>query len=194
MDKEVKKKNVKRKVNNDKVKVSKGSVKKSSDKTSTKKTKKAEETNYDISYVMPKKKSETPIIVICLLIYFVVGIIPLIFLSRVIFMDLKGTNFEYVGNDIRVGYDEFKITNIDTEYMIDDNYYVISGYIKELDDDLDYVEIIFELYDSENVVLGETSATLFDLDDDRKYKFNATYYEYDADEVTGYRVKAIYYY
>lgn len=141
-----------------------------------------------------KKTKKWQIILICIL-GVMIYLLPMVGIFVVSYFEERGKAFEIKNNTIEISKGKMIIEKEDSFYNEDDKTYYITGYLKNTtEDDYDFINIYYRLYDADGNVLGEATAYLETLSSKKTWKFKAVYNDIDANEVSKFEFLNIDYY
>ena len=141
-----------------------------------------------------KKSNKALIIVLCIIFGGVYLFLPLLIFFGVIFVsDTFDSNYRYeseykVVDDTVIFEDERAVIKELNGTLYNDDKYIVTGYIDN--NNAMNLELVVDFYDSNNYILGQRTIIL-ELNKNKKYKFNAVYDEFNANEVANFKISRI---
>lgn len=101
-------------------------------------------------------------------------------------------HYEEKNNEILINKGNLVINNVIFYYDSEADTYYIEGLLKNnKDKKYEYLNIVFYVYDGNNNILGEATASLSSLEENGTWKFKAKYEENDASNVSSYKFSSI---
>lgn len=160
-------------------------------KVDVKPEEKKEETKVEIVQPVKKKSKVGWIVALCVGLGLLYYIGPALLFTGLILGELGDYSEEFtvVGNTVIIDEDDAIITDLRGIYDENTSSYVIEGFVKNKE--LTDIDVRFELYDENGVVIGETYAYINNLEKNKTYKLKAYYSEYDANSVVSYKLLSI---
>lgn len=139
--------------------------------------------------MIKENKKGTPkwVIVLCICVGCLAYLSPWIIITFGVILSNDKLEYNVIGNQVLIEEDRAIISNMKSLCIEEDKTYIIEGYIDNKD--LNNIDISFELYDSDGVIINETFTSVYNMEKGKKYKFQAEYYGYDANTINDFKIK-----
>lgn len=126
-------------------------------------------------------------IILCICVGCLIYLSPYLIIALGVILSNDKLEYNVVGNQVLIEEDRAIVTGMKSLYIEEDKTYIIEGYIDNKN--LNNIDISFELYDSDGVIVNEAFASINYMEKGKKYKFQAEYYGYDANTISDFKIK-----